>query len=104
MCCCLRSPSRQARLLISKMPLLGISFTKQGSEAAPPTVRFAGKHPAAAQLRQFHGMAVADNSNRCCCVQEISADVVIIGGGPAAHAAAVYLGRAELEPILFEGW
>uniref|UniRef100_A0A383WIT2 Thioredoxin reductase n=1 Tax=Tetradesmus obliquus TaxID=3088 RepID=A0A383WIT2_TETOB len=37
-------------------------------------------------------------------LQEISADVVIIGGGPAAHAAAVYLGRAELEPILFEGW
>eukprot|EP00882_Tetradesmus_deserticola_P001184 GHRQ01001280.1.p1 GENE.GHRQ01001280.1~~GHRQ01001280.1.p1 ORF type:complete len:421 (+),score=130.01 GHRQ01001280.1:162-1424(+) len=37
-------------------------------------------------------------------LQEISADVVIVGGGPAAHAAAVYLGRAELEPILFEGW
>jgi len=30
--------------------------------------------------------------------------VVIVGGGPAAHTAAIYLARAELEPILFEGW
>jgi thioredoxin reductase (NADPH) len=31
-------------------------------------------------------------------------NVAIIGGGPAAHAAAIYLARAELEPVLFEGW
>lgn len=30
--------------------------------------------------------------------------VAIIGGGPAAHCAATYLGRAELSPLLFEGW
>ncbi|KAG2426881.1 hypothetical protein HXX76_012668 [Chlamydomonas incerta] len=30
--------------------------------------------------------------------------LAIIGGGPAAHTAAIYAGRAELEPILFEGW
>jgi len=30
--------------------------------------------------------------------------VAIIGGGPAAHTAAVYLGRAELQPVLFEGF
>lgn len=29
--------------------------------------------------------------------------VVIIGSGPAAHTAAVYLSRAELFPILYEG-
>ncbi|KAI5304721.1 thioredoxin-disulfide reductase [Ascosphaera pollenicola] len=29
--------------------------------------------------------------------------VVIIGSGPAAHTAAVYLGRAELKPTLYEG-
>ncbi|KAL8672141.1 MAG: hypothetical protein Q9168_003385 [Polycauliona sp. 1 TL-2023] len=29
--------------------------------------------------------------------------VVIVGSGPAAHTAAVYLSRAELSPILYEG-
>lgn len=31
-------------------------------------------------------------------------DVVIIGSGPAAHTAAIYAGRANLNPILFEGF
>ncbi|KAK9455810.1 hypothetical protein V1511DRAFT_487739 [Dipodascopsis uninucleata] len=29
--------------------------------------------------------------------------VVIIGSGPAAHTAAIYLARAEIKPILYEG-
>lgn len=30
--------------------------------------------------------------------------LIIIGSGPAAHTAAIYAGRAELKPLLFEGF
>ncbi|KAJ7537556.1 hypothetical protein O6H91_11G011300 [Diphasiastrum complanatum] len=30
--------------------------------------------------------------------------VCIVGSGPAAHTAAIYASRAELQPLLFEGW
>ncbi len=30
--------------------------------------------------------------------------VIIVGSGPAAHTAAIYAARAELKPLLFEGY
>jgi NADPH-dependent 2,4-dienoyl-CoA reductase/sulfur reductase-like enzyme len=37
-------------------------------------------------------------------LQQLSTRVCIIGSGPAAHTAAIYCARAELQPILFEGF
>lgn len=37
-------------------------------------------------------------------LHKLKTAVCIIGSGPAAHTAAIYTSRAELHPILFEGW
>ncbi|CAK7357575.1 unnamed protein product [Dovyalis caffra] len=37
-------------------------------------------------------------------MEELKTRVCIIGSGPAAHTAAIYAARAELKPVLFEGW
>ena len=31
-------------------------------------------------------------------------NIIIVGGGPAGYTAAIYAARAELEPLLFEGF
>ena len=30
-------------------------------------------------------------------------DLVIVGSGPAGYTAAIYAGRAQLKPIIYEG-
>ncbi|GMY21213.1 thioredoxin reductase 2-like isoform X2 [Fagus crenata] len=37
-------------------------------------------------------------------LQTLKTKVCIIGSGLAAHTVAIYVSRAELKPILFEGW
>lgn len=37
-------------------------------------------------------------------LETLKTNLCIIGSGPAAHTAAIYAARAELKPILFEGW
>ncbi|KAL3720670.1 hypothetical protein ACJRO7_005482 [Eucalyptus globulus] len=45
-------------------------------------------------LHKAHGLIGLTMKTRLC----------IIGSGPAGHTAAIYAARAELKPILFEGW
>ncbi|KAK3034176.1 hypothetical protein RJ639_034316 [Escallonia herrerae] len=37
-------------------------------------------------------------------LQTLKTRLCIIGSGPAAHTAAIYAARAEMRPVLFEGW
>ncbi|XP_015889501.3 thioredoxin reductase NTRB isoform X1 [Ziziphus jujuba] len=44
------------------------------------------------------------SSDLASAVDDLKTKLCIIGSGPAAHTAAIYAARAELKPILFQGW
>ena len=70
-----------------------------GHRSSTSTIASALPHP----FRSVSSSTMCANASTSSSAPERTS-VCIVGSGPVAHTAAIYAARAELKPILFEGW
>uniref|UniRef100_A0A1D1YGX5 Thioredoxin reductase n=1 Tax=Anthurium amnicola TaxID=1678845 RepID=A0A1D1YGX5_9ARAE len=90
---------RLASLLRRARALVGVSATTAVTSAAPANAAAPPSKPLSTTSPPAAAPLVMDEAQRA-----LRTRLCIIGSGPAAHTAAIYAARAELKPILFEGW
>ncbi|KAI1765072.1 hypothetical protein GGR53DRAFT_491462 [Hypoxylon sp. FL1150] len=59
---------------------------------------------ASANFQKYSAHSTTNQIPKLAARKNMHSKVVIIGSGPAAHTAAIYLARAELNPVLYEGF
>uniref|UniRef100_A0A2P2JCG8 Thioredoxin reductase n=1 Tax=Rhizophora mucronata TaxID=61149 RepID=A0A2P2JCG8_RHIMU len=89
-------PNRLRSLLSKARSFIGLATTTSAAAAAAAA--------ASASLSTATTPKLAAASPSTATMEELKTRVCIVGSGPAAHTAAIYASRAELKPILFEGW
>ena len=77
----------------------GSKFFRKASNSAAPT---AAPTSTPGQASSF--AAAISSTSAMDDLHILKTRLCIIGSGPATHTAAIYVSRAELKPILFEGW
>uniref|UniRef100_A0A7N2L3Z3 Thioredoxin reductase n=1 Tax=Quercus lobata TaxID=97700 RepID=A0A7N2L3Z3_QUELO len=77
----------------------GSKFFRKASNSAAPTAAPTSTPGQASSFAAGISSTSAIND-----LHILKTRLCIIGSGPAAHTAAIYASRAELKPILFEGW
>ena len=77
----------------------GSKFVRKASNSAAPTVA-----PTSTPGQASSSGAAISSTLAVDDLHTLKTRLCIIGSGPAAHTAAIYASRAELKPILFEGW
>uniref|UniRef100_A0A7N2L3N5 Pyridine nucleotide-disulphide oxidoreductase N-terminal domain-containing protein n=1 Tax=Quercus lobata TaxID=97700 RepID=A0A7N2L3N5_QUELO len=76
----------------------GSKFVRKASNSSAPTVTPTSTPGQASSATAISLTLAMDD------LHTLKTRLCIIGSGPAAHIAAIYASRAELKPILFEGW